>query len=306
MNMPSLSVSDVQAIAKVKHAVLDTMRILKIDPGSILPFDKTPSLEPFILECIDEARKRGYLSSDSIPQPFEERHVRIGATAGHYVHFHHREMESHASIAEYGSRLASGRSQLEKGLDDFVALSAELSDMYDTITGDFLRMSTQAFLVGAHLEQELSGKHWQAEWAVNKDAPVFPTIMKTMTSAAILCFLLSFPCTVPATSYIQALPDGIVVHDITSDIMSYYKEALAGEFNRIEQTAQLRNLPAVDILGEYVETMEASHRRVVRVLLASDPTGKLVACYEKSIVGFVVFQALHPRYKIEDLGIFDC
>lgn len=86
--------------------------------------------------------------------------------------------------------------------------------------------------------------------------------------------------------------------------MSYYKEAIEGEFNRVEQIAQMNGLSATDMLGELVKSMTVSHERVVRVLSASDPTGLLTSCYEKTIVGFIVFQALHPRYKLKDFNIF--
>lgn len=86
--------------------------------------------------------------------------------------------------------------------------------------------------------------------------------------------------------------------------MSYYKEAIEGEFNRVEQIAQMKGLGAADMLGELVKGMTESHGRVVRVLSASDPSGLLLSCYEKTVVGFIIFQALHPRYKIKDFGIF--
>jgi hypothetical protein len=86
--------------------------------------------------------------------------------------------------------------------------------------------------------------------------------------------------------------------------MSYYKEAMDGEFNRVEQIAQLRGMSGPDILGELAKSVSASHERVVRVLSASDPTGLLVSCFEQAVVGFVTFQALHPRYKLRDFGIF--
>lgn len=158
------------------------MRILSIDPLSLVPFEKTPTFGTFLTECIDEARKRGYLASDSREQPFQEKHVQIGAAVGHYTYYHHRGTESHdvavlasllmafyycvddycfdrRSIAEYGSRLVAGRPQLEQGLEDLAALNAELTDMYDTITGDLIRMSTQAYVMGNHLEREMCGNH---------------------------------------------------------------------------------------------------------------------------------------------------
>jgi hypothetical protein len=85
--------------------------------------------------------------------------------------------------------------------------------------------------------------------------------------------------------------------------MSYYKEAIDGEFNHVEQMAQLHGVSGGDMLSELVKTMTASHHRVMRVLMASDPSGMLASCYKTAIVGFVVFQALHPRYKIRDLEI---
>ncbi|KAJ6617002.1 hypothetical protein B0H10DRAFT_1948684 [Mycena sp. CBHHK59/15] len=323
--MPDASAAPNLQVVKIKQAVLDTMRVLNIDPLSILPFDQTPTFEPFLLECIEEAYKRGYLSRTSPQQPFQEKHVRIGAAVGHYTYIHHRGTGSHAiavlssllmafyycvddycfdprSVAEYGSRLAGGRPQLEQGLDDLAALSSELSDMYDLVTGDLIRMSTQAYVMGNHLERQMCGK--RSVWDVSKDAPVFPTIMKTITSAATTLFLLSFPHDALAINYLQTLPDGIMVHDTTADIMSYYKEAIEGEFNRVEQIAQLNGVSGPDMLGELVKSMTASHERIVRVLSESDPTGLLKSCYEKTVIGFIVFQALHPRYKIRDFGIF--
>lgn len=162
------------------------MHVLNIDPAAILPFEKTPTFEPFLIECIDEAYSRGYLSSNST-QAFQEKHVRIGAAVGHYTYMHHRNTESHSiavlasllmayfyavddygfgpqSIAEYGSRLTSGRPQLEKGLDDLVALNAEICEMYDSITGDLLRMSTQAYVMGNHLERAMCGNDSQVRY----------------------------------------------------------------------------------------------------------------------------------------------
>ncbi|KIK56500.1 hypothetical protein GYMLUDRAFT_247756 [Collybiopsis luxurians FD-317 M1] len=300
------------------------MDILDIDPLSILPFEKTPTYKPFLAECVEEARKRGYLGEEE-NQAFKEKHIHIGAAVGHYTYLHHKNTQSHdvavlssllmafyyciddygfeaKSVTEYGSRLVSGRPQLEKGLNDLATLSAELSSMYDPVTGDLLRMSTQAYVMGNHLEREMCGLRTQ--WEVNKNAPLFPTIMKTITSAATSLYLLSFPCSAPATSYMQTLPDGICVHDTTADIMSYYKEAIEGEFNRVEQTAQMHNMTGPDMLEELVKNMKLSHKRVIDVLSASDPSGSLVSCYTSTIVGFVVFQALHPRYKIKDFNIF--
>jgi hypothetical protein len=152
------------------------MRVLKIDSFSLLPFEQTPTFEPFLLECIAEARRRKYISSS---QPFQEQHVRIGAAAGHYVLFR-PGLVPHTvavlasllmslyycvddgcfapqSLAEYGSRLVSGRPQLEKGLNDLTALNAELADMYDPVIGDLLRMSHQAYMMGNYLEGRMCG-----------------------------------------------------------------------------------------------------------------------------------------------------
>ncbi|KAJ7132410.1 hypothetical protein C8R44DRAFT_871374 [Mycena epipterygia] len=128
--------------------------------------------------------------------------------------------------------------------------------------------------------------------------------MKTITSAATALYLLSFPPTAPFTSYLQTLPDGITIHNNTADIMSYYKEAMDGEFNRVHQIAQLHGVTGPDMLGELAKGVAAAHERVVRLLEAEDATGLLVECYAKAIVGFVTFQALHPRYKLRDFGIF--
>ncbi|KAF9062372.1 hypothetical protein BDP27DRAFT_1428001 [Rhodocollybia butyracea] len=325
MTISLAPVNRVEDIEKIKKAILDVLSILEIDPLSIVPFEKTPTFEPFLAECVKVARDRGYLSEEN--QPFQEKHVRIGAAVGHYTYLHHRNTASHNvavlssllmgfqycvddycfeanSVEEYGSCLAAGRPQLEKGLSDLASLSAELSDMYGPVTGDLLRLSNQAYVMGTHLEREMCGLH--ATWDVNHNAPLFPAVMRSMTSAATSWYLLSFPCDVPATQYLQGLPDGICVHYTTADIMSYYKEAIVGEFNHVEQMAQFHNMTGPDMLGELVKNVRMNHERVIKVLSASDPSGKLVSCYKTAVVGFTVFQALHPRYKLKDFGTFSC
>lgn len=163
----------------MKQAVLDIMRVLSLDPLSLLPFEDTPTLKPFVLECISEARSRNYLSSDTSEssQPIQESHIRIGAAVGHYAWFRpglvpHKIAVLASllmglyycvddccfdprSLAEYGSRLISHRPQLEKGLDDLTAFNSELADMYDPVIGDLLRMSHQAYIMGNYLEGQM-------------------------------------------------------------------------------------------------------------------------------------------------------
>ncbi|KAJ7445061.1 hypothetical protein FB451DRAFT_1433570 [Mycena latifolia] len=317
------------SIAKIKEAVLDIMDVLDIDPLSLVPLEQTSTLEPFIIDCIEEARRRNYISDS--PQSFREEHVRTGATLGHYAWFipglvSHKMAVlcsiwvgyyfciddfgfSLQALAEYGSRLVSGRPQLEKGLDDLNALNSELADMYHPVSGDLLRMSNQGFIMGNYLEEQM--RITGTEWAVSGAAPAFPDVMKTATAAPTALYILSFPPTVPFTSYIQGLPDAIAIHNDTAylkessrDIMSYYKEVLADEFTRPAQIAQQRGVTGADVVGELAQSVRASHKRVVELLTASDPTGFLEACHTQLTVGFVVIQALLPRYKIRDFGIF--
>ncbi|KAJ7483284.1 hypothetical protein FB451DRAFT_1555286 [Mycena latifolia] len=306
----------------IKQAVLDILRVLDIDSLSLLPFEQTPTVEPFVLECIAEARERNYLSAS--PQPIQEHHIRIGAAVGHYVWLRPglvgRKIAVLASLlmgiyyciddccfapeslGEYGSRIVAGRPQLEKGLDDVTRLNSELADMYPPVIGDLLRLSHQAYVMGNYLEGQMGGE--DTKWQVSRNAPAFPKVTKTITSAATALYLLSFPPDAPFTSYLQTLPDGITVHINTADIMSYYKEAMDGEFNRVEQISELRGVTGPEMLGALAEGVITSHERVVRVLAAADPTGRLVVCHEQAIRGFVTFQALHPRYKLRDFGIF--
>ncbi|KAJ7708964.1 hypothetical protein B0H17DRAFT_1264581 [Mycena rosella] len=313
---------------KVKQAVLDVLRELNIEPPTLLPFDQTSTLEPFLLECLEEVRRRNYISP-----PVEEKHIRIGATVGHYVWLlpslvpHKLALLASLlmglyyciddgcfapqSLAEHAGRLVSGQVQLERGLGHAAALLEEVAGMYESVVGDLLRMAHQAYVMGNYLEGRMAGEGKTSlltvgQWEVNKNAPAFPSVMKTITSAATALYLLSFPPAVPFTSYLQTLPDGIAIHDNTADIMSYYKESLVGEFNRVEQIAQLHGLSGPDMLAELVQSTIACHERVVRALGASDPTRalRLVECHEQAVRGFVVFQALHPRYKLRDFGVF--
>ncbi|KAK7031665.1 terpenoid synthase [Favolaschia claudopus] len=306
-------------IPRIKQAVLDVLAVLKIDPLSLSPFEETSTLELFVVECIQEAQNRDYLL-----EPMRVEYIRIGAAVGHYVWLLPGRVGHQVailasllmgfyycvddccyesrSLGEYGSRLMSRSSQIEGGLDHLTALNSELADLYNPVIGDLLRISHQAYMMGNYLEGQMSDTG--SKWAVSKYAPGFPAVMKTLTSATIALYLLSFPPDAPFTNYLQTLPDGITIHMNTADIMSYYKEALDGEFNRVEQAAQYQGLSGPEMLGELVKSTAVCHERVIRLLSTSDSTGRLASCHEMAIAGFVIFQALHPRYKLRDFGIF--
>ncbi|KAF7309429.1 Terpenoid synthase [Mycena indigotica] len=311
-------------LIKISQAVKDVLSLLNIDVTRLSAFDDTPTLEPFALECIAEAYKRGYLSRDKLSSTLQESHIRIGAAVGHYVWLRPAVVPhkvailgsllmgqyycvddccfSSQSLVEYGARLVAGRSQLDKGLDHITEVNCELADMYPAVVGDMLRMSHQAYMTGNYLEGQMASEKG-LRWTVQKDTPLFPTIMKTMTSVATSLYLLSFPPDLHFTSYLQTIPDGIIVHINTADIMSYYKEAIDQEFNRVEQIAQLHHITGSEMLESLVTSTTVSHSRVLRSLLEADPSGRLASCHEKAIQGFVTFQALHHRYKLRKLGV---
>ena len=89
----------------------------------------------------------------------------------------------------------------------------------------------------------------------------------------------------------------------SSDILSFYKEELAGEtVNRISQLAVCRKISKERALNSLVSGAAGSHKRVFEILATHPGAHKAYASFSQ---GYIGFHAGLRRYKLDELHLAD-
>lgn len=88
------------------------------------------------------------------------------------------------------------------------------------------------------------------------------------------------------------------VHPPYSDVLSFYKEELAGECNNfVHDRAVVTRKNISTVLSDMLDELVASVHRARAIL----QTKKAKETWEEFIEGYVAFHFLTPRYRLEEL-----
>jgi hypothetical protein len=88
---------------------------------------------------------------------------------------------------------------------------------------------------------------------------------------------------------------------ISSDVLSFYKEELAGEtVNRVSFLAAVHGISKNESLGRLVDDGVAAHERVQQILKSHKPA---LDAYLAFSHGYVGFHAGAKRYRLHELDL---
>ena len=88
---------------------------------------------------------------------------------------------------------------------------------------------------------------------------------------------------------------------IPSDILSFYKEELAGEtVNRVHLIAKCKGVPQAQVLKDLVDDAVNAHHRVLDILR---PHTIAYESYLAFSQGYIGFHAGHQRYRLNELHL---
>ncbi|PPQ92635.1 hypothetical protein CVT25_007714 [Psilocybe cyanescens] len=150
-------------------------------------------------------------------------------------------------------------------LNDFRAHLADMYRLWDTLPANCITLSGIDFFNGYLLEQMPAIRNMQLSQA----ARLWPYFLrnKTGSSAAFAFMLFPQELNLDMTIYVQVIEDIVLYVNLTNDILSFYKEDLAGERNNyIYNRAHVTQKSALDALQDSIdETMDA-HDRITEVL----------------------------------------
>jgi len=121
-----------------------------------------------------------------------------------------------------------------------------------------------------------------------------------MMAAAPEAFVfMAFPCEIPVEDYIQALPGMMLFSNNTNDILSFYKEELAGETtNQISIVAVRSKTSKLDVFNALTETTVDIFESAVEILKGSP---EACEAFKKFATGLVRFHTSVGRYRLAEL-----
>ncbi|KAK0467078.1 uncharacterized protein EV420DRAFT_664438 [Desarmillaria tabescens] len=155
---------------------------------------------------------------------------------------------------------------------------------------------TLNFVTAASLDYRTQGMKMPAS------AKRYTTFTRNISGIADVMGVFIFPTSVPVTAYIAALPDLMVFMLSSNDVLSFYKEELAGEeLNRVSLLALCDQSKKTDVLRRLVDSTIDAHNNILDIL---KPNEEALDAYLSFSDGYIWAHAGLSRYRLKELGIF--
>lgn len=260
--------------------------------------------------CCDVARGKGYPVDSPSLQPFIPGGVVMATTT--YAHLQNKstkilialytafliyidDVYQHdvEGIGCFNERFISCQAQDDPVLDALGSLLREFHQHFGRAASNIMITSTLNFMTSLLLDHETQGM------PVSPKALDYPYFSRVMCGTSEAYSLFAFPPEIPMKFYIQALPEIMKFFNNGNDILSFYKEELAGEsINHISNMAKCHGVSKIEILRRLSEEVATCHSKSLEIL---SPYQEALAAYTKFSQGFIVFHASLARYRLSEL-----
>ncbi|EIW83041.1 terpenoid synthase [Coniophora puteana RWD-64-598 SS2] len=305
----TISSEDFQAIRVIFQDLFNQYDIPYPSSGSVL-------LDPsYYSDCCAYAFSKGYSVT---PSSEVHRHIQIGSIMGQLAYGHLPDRAAQIYVAMFTAVLVwiddvaqsdverarsfcgcfiNGRPQPDPGLELVAQTLHDAAKLYAPVQAAMIVNSALNFINGSVLEYDLR------DMKLSPEAPEYPYFVRTLTGIAEAFAIMVFPSDVPFETYIQALPSIMVFANVTNDVLSFYKEELAGEnINYVSRAAFARGVSKVTALRTIANETISADRRARKVLDADKQTREAYARFRE---GFTLFHVASRRYKLDDLGLWE-
>ncbi|KAH9846107.1 terpenoid synthase [Lenzites betulinus] len=204
-----------------------------------------------------------------------------------------RDLEA---VAQFGHRLLAREDFGNASMDRLIVLLRDMHAFYPRLTCDAITVSTLDFLVGVH--NELTGK----ERGVIPGATPYPWYMRQKTGIGPAYVLFNFvkDWRDPMDNiHLQLVPDLEFYTDTINDLLSFYKEFLAGETdNFINLRAAAEQKDPLVVLREVAEETLLRIERVEALTATDLQLSNICRSY---LMGYTEFHIRATRYRLVDL-----
>ncbi|KKY30306.1 putative longiborneol synthase [Diaporthe ampelina] len=204
-----------------------------------------------------------------------------------------------SDLAHFQARFYTGQPQPSLLLDHFAQTLRNTYQYYDPIIANTIVLSALAFVNSNALEarrefQELVPSQAAASWPYYfRDKEGLPDtysgfIFPKALYPDIGCFL-------------QAIPDMGRFINLTNDILSFYKEEIAGETkNYVNSKAKSENKTAMTAMTEIVADTAQRYLSVTTILATKETYAR---AWHEYVMGYVAMHLINDRYMFADIGL---
>ncbi|KAJ7660446.1 isoprenoid synthase domain-containing protein [Mycena rosella] len=214
--------------------------------------------------------------------------------------FYVDDIASRASLEQFQHITLVGGKQPPGPLAHLQSVLGNLYTYWDPICANFMVSAAMEFISATALEVRPEIVCMD----IHPSSIGWPRYLRTKSGMASGFSCAAFPHVAhpDITTYIQALPEIEEYLCLVNDILSFYKEDLAGEtMNYVSVRAKVSGTQAKRVLVEMVEEVADLHRRIAEILKGNPDA---LAAWETLEHGFIAWHLSLERYKLSELGCF--
>ncbi|KIO28262.1 hypothetical protein M407DRAFT_22475 [Tulasnella calospora MUT 4182] len=206
----------------------------------------------------------------------------------------HRNLES---IGLFAYRLVQGIPQPGAILEECAALCHEAYELWQVLSSAAITSSTIDFMNATYLENVTH------DMVISPNAKRYPWFLRNMTGIGVAYAHFLFPKHISSNynAFIQMIPELSCFLALGNDLLSFYKELLAGEAgNYMIIMALSQGRDSIDVLRETAKDLIDTSQRIL-AMAEGDET--LVQHLHDFMDGYIQFHlAAEYRYHLDDLG----
>ncbi|KAG7096146.1 hypothetical protein E1B28_006819 [Marasmius oreades] len=203
------------------------------------------------------------------------------------------------AITEFQHRILLHKPQLDPALEQFPRILGNLYLHWDPICANSMVCAALEFISGTVMED----KKEIETMLPHPYAENWPKFLRSKTGIAPAYSYAVFPRTAhPDMSvYVQVLPDMEDFINLGNDILSFYKEDLAGdEMTYVSFRAKITGKRPLRVLSEMVDEITRSHERILKVLSDYPEALKWWLTFER---GYIGWHLSLKRYRLSEIGL---
>jgi hypothetical protein len=288
----------------IREAITDLLVRCNLSFAAI-PYDRE-----FHNACCDVARSKGYAIDAPSLQPFIPGGVVIATTT--YAHLENKSTQiiialytafliyiddvhqnDVGGIYGFNERFVLCQPQDDPVLESLASLLRELPKHFGRVSSNMMISSTLNFVTSLILDYETK------DMPASPDAGNYAAFSRVMCGASETYAMFVFPTQIPLPVYIQAFPEVMNFLNKTNDVLSFYKEELAGEtINHISNMARCRGVSKIEVLRLLCDEVVTCHLQSLNIL---SPHHEAHAVYSKFSQGYIDFHTSLTRYRLDEL-----
>jgi len=199
-------------------------------------------------------------------------------------------------VDSFNERFVTGREQANESLEGIDRFLRETNLHYHDTQANVILTASLNFVTSIILDFETQGM------PVSPHAKSYATFQRIMSGICESYAMFTFPPEVPVKSYVQAVPEFCLGINYFNDVLSFYKEELAGENgNYISLEASQRGQEKIPVFRELARDVLLCISRVANII-ELEGSSEAMTAFQCFIGGYVSFHTSYDsRYHLNDL-----